>query len=182
MTDGNLETERLYLRRITLDDADLMLAIWNDPSFVRNVGDRGIHTIEAARDAVGRIGLPCVVRPSFTLGGSGSSIAFNRDEAKLTIRGVPDQPGVAYKIVGPVGEANIEVDMIVQNIANDGTTDFTFTVNRSDYAKAVEILNRVSSDVGAREVVGDDKIVKISVLKGNGPFDAVLEHRCAGLG
>jgi aspartate kinase len=93
-----------------------------------------------------------------------SGIAFNRDEAKLTIRGVPDQPGVAYKILGPVGEANVEVDMIVQNIANDDTTDFTFTVNRTDYAKALGILNHEAAELGAREVVGDDRIVKISLV------------------
>jgi aspartate kinase len=93
-----------------------------------------------------------------------SGIAFNRDEAKLTIRGVPDHPGVAYQILGPIGEANVEVDMIVQNIANDGTTDFTFTVNRTDYNKALKILEQVSSALGARQVVGDDKIVKLSLV------------------
>lgn len=93
-----------------------------------------------------------------------AGIAFNRDEAKLTIRGVPDQPGVAYKILGPIGDANIEVDMIVQNIATDGTTDFTFTVNRSEYTKALRILEKVSGELGAREVVGDNKIVKLSLV------------------
>ncbi len=93
-----------------------------------------------------------------------SGIAFNRDEAKLTIRGVPDQPGVAHKIVGPVADANIEVDMIVQNIAADTTTDFTFTVNRSDYPHALEILRRTADELGAREVLGDDGIVKISLV------------------
>ncbi len=93
-----------------------------------------------------------------------SGIAFNRDEAKLTILGVPDQPGVAYRILGPVAEANIEVDMIVQNIGEDETTDFTFTVHRNDYAKALELLERTAEDLDAREVLGDDAIVKVSLV------------------
>jgi len=93
-----------------------------------------------------------------------SGIAFNRDEAKLTIQGVPDQPGVAYRILGPIGDANIEVDMIVQNIGADETTDFTFTVHRNDYEKALELLEQTAKEVGAREVAGDSKIVKISLV------------------
>ena len=93
-----------------------------------------------------------------------SGIAFNRDEAKLTILGVPDQPGVAYQILGPVGENNIEVDMIVQNIGADGTTDFTFTVHRNEYQKAHDILSETAKELGAREVVGDDKVVKIALV------------------
>ncbi len=94
-----------------------------------------------------------------------SGIAFARDEAKLTILGVPDQPGVAHKILGPIAAANIEVDMIIQNIAPDkATTDFTFTVHRNDYPKAMEILKATSSDLGAREITGDDAIVKISLV------------------
>ena len=93
-----------------------------------------------------------------------SGIAFSRDEAKLTIRGVPDHPGVAYQILGPIGEANIEVDMIVQNIGKDGTTDFTFTVHRNDLDRALEILKRTAEELGAREVEADDKIVKIALV------------------
>ncbi len=93
-----------------------------------------------------------------------SGIAFNRDEAKLTILGVPDKPGVAHGILGPVGDANIEIDMIIQNIGADGTTDFTFTVHRNDFEAAKAVLNKVSNEQGAREVVGDDKIVKISLV------------------
>ncbi|WP_455222917.1 aspartate kinase [Kaarinaea lacus] len=93
-----------------------------------------------------------------------SGIAFNRDEAKLTILGVPDQPGVAYGILGPIGKANIEVDMIIQNVGADATTDFTFTVHRNDYEKALDILNSVAKELGAREVSGDNKIVKISLV------------------
>jgi aspartate kinase len=94
-----------------------------------------------------------------------AGIAFNRDEAKLTILGVPDQPGVAYKILGPISDANIEVDMIIQNVAADSaTTDFTFTVNRSDYPRALEILKQSAADLSARQVLGDDAMVKISLV------------------
>ncbi len=93
-----------------------------------------------------------------------SGITANRDEAKLTILGVPDEPGVASRILGPIADANIEVDMIVQNVGADGTTDFTFTVHRNDYARAHEILELVKGELGAREVTGDDHIVKISVV------------------
>ncbi|MCP4289154.1 MAG: aspartate kinase [Gammaproteobacteria bacterium] len=93
-----------------------------------------------------------------------SGIAFSRDEAKLTILGVPDQPGVAFSILGPVSGANIEVDMIIQNIAKDETTDFTFTVHRNDYRKALELLHETADVLGAREVIGTENIVKISLV------------------
>jgi len=93
-----------------------------------------------------------------------SGIAFNRDEAKLTIKGVPDQPGVAYQILGEIAAANINVDMIIQNTGADGTTDFTFTVHRGEYRKAMELLRKIAKQLNAREVSGDDKIVKISVV------------------
>jgi len=93
-----------------------------------------------------------------------SGIAFNRDEAKITILGVPDQPGVAFRILGPIGKANIEVDMIIQNVGADATTDFTFTVHRNDYEKALNILRSVAEEMGAREVSGDNAIVKISLV------------------
>ena len=93
-----------------------------------------------------------------------SGIAFNRDEAKLTILGVPDQPGVASKILGPIADANIEVDMIVQNVAADETTDFTFTVHRNEFKRGMEVLEEVARDLAAREVKGDDNIVKVSLV------------------
>lgn len=93
-----------------------------------------------------------------------SGIAFNRDEAKLTIRGVPDQPGIASRILSPIGDANIEIDMIVQNVAADGTTDFTFTVNRGDLKKALGLLEQISKDIGARQVIGNEGIVKVSIV------------------
>ncbi len=93
-----------------------------------------------------------------------SGIAFNRDEAKLTVEGVPDHPGIAASILGPIADANIEVDMIVQNVAENDTTDFTFTVHRNDYARALEILQGVCRDLGANQVTGDDHIVKVSMV------------------
>jgi aspartate kinase len=93
-----------------------------------------------------------------------SGIAFTRDEAKLTLVGVPDTPGVASKILGPVSGANVEVDVIVQNTTEDGTTDFTFTVNRSELKKAGAILRQVADDLGAREVITDDNICKVSIV------------------
>ena len=93
-----------------------------------------------------------------------SGIAFNKDEAQLTISGVPDQPGVASDILGSVTEANIEVDMIVQNVGEDGTTDFTFTVHRNDYDTALGLLTETGNKLGAKKVKGDNSIVKISLV------------------
>ncbi|MFZ5523275.1 MAG: aspartate kinase [Pseudomonadota bacterium] len=94
-----------------------------------------------------------------------SGIAFNRDEAKITVLGVPDKPGIAYQILGPVSDANIDVDIIIQNVGVDGTTDFSFTVHRNEYVKALDILkNKVQPHIGAREVIGDDKAAKVSVV------------------
>ena len=93
-----------------------------------------------------------------------AGIAYNRDEAKLTIRGVPDQPGVASTIFGQISDAHVNVDMIIQNVAQDGTTDLTFTVNRSEYRHARSILEKISAELKAREVVGDDQLAKISIV------------------
>jgi len=93
-----------------------------------------------------------------------SGIAHSKDEAKITMSGVPDVPGVASRILGPVSRAAIEVDMIVQNTGADGTTDFTFTVKRDDYDRAMELLRPVQAELGARELSGDNKIVKVSVV------------------
>ena len=93
-----------------------------------------------------------------------SGIAFNRDEAKVTVAGVPDTPGVAAKILAPIGAANIEVDVIVQNVAADNTTDLTFTVHKNDMNKAVAVLQSVAKEIGAREVRSDDKVAKVSIV------------------
>ena len=93
-----------------------------------------------------------------------SGIAFSRDEAKLTILDVPDHPGIAHQILGPIAEDKIEVDMIIQNVGQDGNTDFTFTVHRNDYDRAHEVLQDTARELGAREVTGDRRIVKISLV------------------
>jgi aspartate kinase len=93
-----------------------------------------------------------------------SGIAFNRDEAKLTVLGVPDRPGIAYQILGPIAEANIDVDMIIQNVGHDGSTDFSFTVPRGEFVKAAAILEQVKAHIGARQILGDNKIAKVSVV------------------
>jgi aspartate kinase len=94
-----------------------------------------------------------------------SGIAFNRDEAKITVVGVPDRPGIAYAILGPIGDANIDVDMIIQNAGVDGTTDLSFTVHRNEYQKALDVLNKqVKSHIKAADVRGDPKICKVSMV------------------
>lgn len=94
-----------------------------------------------------------------------SGIAFNRDEAKITVLGVPDKPGIAYQILGPIADANIDVDMIIQNTGADGTTDFTFTVHKNEMNKALTLLrDKVQGHIGAREISGDDKIAKVSIV------------------
>ncbi|HTD91643.1 MAG TPA: aspartate kinase [Burkholderiales bacterium] len=93
-----------------------------------------------------------------------SGIAFNRDEAKITIQGVPDRPGIAYQILGPVGDANVDVDMIVQNVGHDGLTDFSFTVHRNDYLKTLKTLEPVVKHIQARGIVSGEKIAKVSVV------------------
>jgi aspartate kinase len=94
-----------------------------------------------------------------------SGIAFNRDEAKITVLGVPDRPGIAYQILGPVADANIDVDMIIQNVGHDGMTDFSFTINRNEFVRTMDILkNQVQPHIGARGVIGGDRIAKVSVV------------------
>ena len=166
-TAPRVEPKARKLDRITFEEMLEMASLGSKVLQIRSV------------EFAGKYNVPLRVLSSFEDGGVGTlitledenveaakiaGIAFNRDEAKLTIRGVPDNPGIAYQILGPISDANIEVDMIVQNIAKDGTTDFTFTVNRTDYKKALEILNRVSAQFGAREVIGDNRIVKISLV------------------
>lgn len=94
-----------------------------------------------------------------------SGIAFNRDEAKITVLGVPDRPGIAYQILGPVADANIDVDMIIQNVGHDGLTDFSFTVPRNEFVRTVDILkSQVQPHIGARDVIGGDRIAKVSIV------------------
>jgi len=165
-TDPRVEPKARRLDRITFEEMLEMASLGSKVLQIRSV------------EFAGKYNVPLRVLSSFTDGCGTlityeedavesaliSGIAFNRDEAKLTITGVPDLPGVAYKILGPIADANIEVDMIVQNIAADATTDFTFTVHRNDYQRAKTLLEQTSAELGARAVTGDDQIVKISIV------------------
>jgi aspartate kinase len=94
-----------------------------------------------------------------------SGVAFNRDEAKITVHDVPDRPGIAYAILGPIADANIDVDVIVQNVGHDGMTDLSFTVHRSDYAKTMKLLKgQVQPHIKCRDVSGDERIAKVSIV------------------
>lgn len=165
-TDPRLVPEARRLSRITFEEMMEMASLGSKVLQIRAV------------EFAGKFNVPLRVLSSFEEGDGTlisyeeagveqpkiSGIAFNRDEAKLTITGVPDQPGVAYRILGPIANANIEVDMIVQNVGKDDTTDFTFTVHRNDFNKALNLLKGLANELDAREVDGDDKIVKVSVV------------------
>jgi aspartate kinase len=166
-TDPRIEPKARKLDRITFEEMLEMASLGSKVLQIRSV------------EFAGKYRVPLRVLSSFEEGEGTlitfeeeavedaviSGIAFNRDEAKLTILGVPDQPGVAHKILGPISDANIEVDMIVQNIAADeATTDFTFTVHRNDYGRAVEVLDTIARELSARQVLGDNRIVKISLV------------------
>ncbi|MCX7112574.1 MAG: aspartate kinase [Proteobacteria bacterium] len=165
-TDPRVEPRARKLDRITFEEMLEMASLGSKVLQIRSV------------EFAGKYNVPLRVLSSFTEGlgtlisyeEAGvekaliSGIAFNRDEAKLTVQGVPDRPGIASRILGPIADANIEVDMIVQNVAEDQTTDFTFTVNRGEYKKALEILENTCKEMGARKVKGDEKIVKVSIV------------------
>jgi aspartate kinase len=166
-TDPRMVPDARRLERITFDEMLEMASLGSKVLQIRSVS------------FAGRYNVPLRVLSSFEEGEGTlityedekmeqaliSGIAFNQDEAKLTIMGVPDKPGVAHQLLGPIADANIEVDMIIQNVApDDATTDFTFTVHRNDYDRALEILSRVADELGAREVSGDNAIVKISLV------------------
>ncbi len=166
-TDPRIEPDARRLQRITFEEMLEMASLGSKVLQIRAV------------EFAGKYNVPLRVLSSFEEGEGTlityedevmekaliSGIAFNRDEAKLTALGVPDQPGVAHLILGPIADANIEVDMIIQNMAPDGkTTDFTFTVHRNEYQRSLEILQKVAGGMGASEVVGDPKIVKISLV------------------
>ena len=167
-TDPRIVPEARRLKTITFEEMLEMASLGSKVLQIRSVEFAGKYKVKLR------------VLSSFQEGGDGtlitfeeddnmekaiiSGIAFNRDEAKITVLGVPDKPGIAYQILGPVSDANVDVDMIIQNVGADGTTDFTFTVHRNEYARALEILKGVQSHIGAREVTGDDKIAKLSVV------------------
>jgi len=165
-TDPRIEPKARRLNRITFEEMMEMASLGSKVLQIRAV------------EFAGKYNVPLRVLSSFEAGEGTlisfeeedmeqvkiSGIAFNRDEAKLTMLGVPDHPGVAHQILGPIGDANIEVDMIIQNVGADDTTDFTFTVHRNDFDRAQSILVKIAKELGAREVTGDNKIVKISLV------------------
>jgi aspartate kinase len=165
-TDPRVEPKARRLDRITFEEMLEMASLGSKVLQIRSV------------EFAGKYNVPLRVLSSFKEGAGTlisyeddsmekpqiSGIAFNRDEAKLTVLGVPDRPGIASRILGSVAEANIEVDMIVQDVAEDGTTNFTFTVNRPEFAKALGIVESTCRELGARQVQGDDSIVKVSIV------------------
>ncbi|SEA09531.1 aspartate kinase [Thiothrix caldifontis] len=168
-TDPRVEPKARHIPRLTLEE---MLEMASQGSKVLQ-----IRSVEFAY----KYDMPIRVLSSFDEFGQGKStlvtreeevmeevsvrgIAFNRDEAQLTVTGVPDRPGVAYQILGPISDANIEVDMIVQNIGSDSSTDFTFTVHKNDYAKARDILCKTGETLGAKQCTGDENIAKVAIV------------------
>ena len=168
-TDPRIVPEARRLKSITFEEMLEMASLGSKVLQIRSVGFAGKYKVKMR------------VLSSFEEEGDGtlitfeedekmeqatiSGIAFNRDEAKITILDVPDRPGIAYQILGPIGDANIDVDMIVQNVGHDGMTDLSFTVHRNDFAKAMGILKKqVAPHIGARDVTGDDKITKVSAV------------------
>jgi aspartate kinase len=166
-TDPRVVDSATRLDRITFEEMLEMASLGSKVLQIRAVEFAGkynvpLRVLHSSQDGPGT--LISLEEDSSVEAPAISGIAFNRDEAKLTILGVPDTPGIAYQILGPISEANIEVDVIVQNVAEDGTTDLTFTVHRNDLVRAEEILRSTSDKLGAREVKTDSKIAKVSLV------------------
>jgi aspartate kinase len=168
-TDPRIVPEARRLKSVTFEEMLEMASLGSKVLQIRSV------------EFAGKYKVPLRVLSSFQDGGEGtlitfeddakmeqaviSGIAFNRDEAKITVMGVPDRPGIAYAILGPIGDANIDVDMIIQNASVDGMTDFSFTVHRNEYQKALDVLNRqVKGHIKATDIRGDAKICKVSMV------------------
>ena len=167
-TDPRIVPEARRLKTITFEEMLEMASLGSKVLQIRSVEFAGKYKVRLR------------VLSSFEEGGEGtlitfeedekmeqaviSGIAFNRDEAKITVMGVPDRPGIAYAILGPIADANIDVDMIIQNASVDGITDFSFTVHRNDYARALEIAKTVQAHIKAKGVVGDNKVCKVSMV------------------
>ena len=168
-TDPRIVPEARRLKTITFEEMMELASLGSKVLQIRSVEFAGKYKVKLR------------VLSSFEEGGEGtlitfeddenmeqaiiSGIAFNRDEAKITVLGVPDRPGIAYQILGSVADANIDVDMIIQNVGNDGMTDFSFTVNRNEFDRTMDMLkNQVQPHIGARDVVGGNKIAKVSIV------------------
>ena len=169
-TDPRVVPEARRLNRITFEEMLEMASLGSKVLQIRSVEFAGKHNVPLRVLSSFQEGPGTLITFEEALEAEPmekeliSGIAFNRDEAKLTVLGVPDRPGIASSILGPVSAANIEVDMIIQNVSYDGTTDFTFTVHRNDYERALEILQEHTATLGAREVSGDLKIAKLSLV------------------
>jgi aspartate kinase len=165
-TDPRIEPKARRLDRITFEEMLEMASLGSKVLQIRSVEFAGkynvaLRVLSSFKEGCGTL---ITYEESQMESALISGIAFNRDEAKLTITGVPDLPGVAFKILGPIADANIEIDMIIQNIAEDKTTDFTFTVHRNDYQRAKSSLEKTCVELGAGKVTGDDAIVKVSIV------------------
>ena len=168
-TDPRVVPEARKLNSITFEEMLEMASLGSKVLQTRSV------------ECAGKFKVPIRVLSSFDIKGDGtvitfeedkkmenpiiSGIAFNRDEAEVSIRGVPDKPGVAYQILGPIADANIDVDMIIQNVGESGATDFTFTVHKRELKETINILNeKVKDKINAREIIGDSKVAKLSLV------------------
>jgi aspartate kinase len=168
-TDPRIVPEARKLNTITFEEMLEMASLGSKVLQTRSV------------ECAGKFKVPLRVLSSFDIKGDGtvitfeedkkmetpiiSGIAFNRDESEVSIRGVPDKPGVAYQILGPIADANIDVDMIIQNVGESGATDFTFTVHKRELKKTIDILNeKVKDKINAREILGDSKVAKLSLV------------------
>jgi len=167
-TDPRIVPEARRLKTITFEEMLEMASLGSKVLQIRSV------------EFAGKYKVPLRVLSSFEDEGDGtlityeedekmeqaiiSGIAFSRDEAKITVMGVPDRPGIAYAILGPIADANVDVDMIIQNASVDGITDFSFTVNRNDFPKAMDIARKVQAHIGARNIVGDAHVCKVSMV------------------
>ena len=166
-TDPRVESQARRLERITFEEMLEMASLGSKVLQIRAVEFAGkynvpLRVLHAFEDGPGT--LISLEEESDMENPAISGIAFTRDEAKITVLGVPDTPGLAYQILGPVSDANIEVDVIVQNVAEDNTTDLTFTVGRNDVAKTEAIVRKLVEETGAREVKTDNKIAKVSLV------------------
>ncbi len=168
-TDPRIVPEARRLKTITFEEMMELASLGSKVLQIRSVEFAGKYKVRLR------------VLSSFEEGGEGtlitfeedenmeqaiiSGIAFNRDEAKVTVLGVPDRPGIAYQILGPIADANIDVDMIIQNVGSDGMTDFSFTVHRNEFVRTMDMLkSQVQPHIGARDVVGGDRIAKVSIV------------------
>jgi aspartate kinase len=165
-TDPRIEPKARRLDRITFEEMLEMASLGSKVLQIRSVEFAGKYNVKLRVLSSFTEGNGTLITYEDTQVESAliSGIAFNRDEAKLTISGVPDMPGIASKILAPIADENIEIDMIIQNISAHGTTDFTFTVHRNDYVKAKTILENICTELGAKEVIGDNGIVKVSIV------------------